>query len=654
MKGVEFDSRKVKPGDIFVAIRGGKFDGHDFIEEAVKNGAVKIYGERNLHCPNYFKVKDSREKLGELASKFYGEPSKKLKLIGVTGTKGKTTTCHLIAHILTKLGQKTKLISTITVSGFHTTTPDAVFLHKLLKEAVDEGCRYAVIEVSSHGIDQKRIAGASFDVTVLTNIAPEHLDYHKTFEMYKKIKTSFLNSGKIKVVSPKDTDINILPGKFNNLNAETAVKVVEKLGFDRKKAEKALQSFELPEGRLEEIKNDLGYKIYVDFAHTPDSLQAVLTYLRGITRGKLIVVFGSAGERDPYKRPKMGKVASKLSEIIILTAEDPRTEDVNDIIKQIKSGIPKNYKAVYSIPDRKKAIKFAIKIAKKGDTIAILGKGHEKSMNMNGGKELPWSDQTAVAEVLNNTESSERLDCNNYAAVVLGAGQGTRMKSDLPKVLHELGGKPLIKYILDTLSDVGIKNVVVVVGYKSGEVIKALGSEYTYATQEEQKGNAHAVLQAKALLENGPKNVLIFQGDDSFLFTPALIRTIQMEHEKKSATITFLTCDDSPDFPESFWFVESKRGNVISSVHEGRGQDTHPKMLISTYLFDAKWLWDHVGQLRQTSLTQKEIQLPGLVQLAISEKKTVVGINIKYGIDWFGVNTPAELLRAKKIINKKK
>ena len=400
MKGIEFDSRKVKPGYTFVAIRGLTYDGHDYIPEAIKNGAVEIYGERSLNYPNYFKVTDSRQKLGELVSEFYGYPSKKLKLIGVTGTKGKTTTCHLIHHILTKLGKKAGLITSITMGGYHITSPDVITFHRLLRKMVDDGCKYGVIEVSSHAIDQKRIAGVKFAVGVLTNIAPEHLDYHKTFAEYKRVKYSFINNCRVKIVAKTNTDINLLPGRFNNLNAQVAVDTVVALGYNKQQALEALHSFELPEGRLDEIKNDLGFKIYIDFAHTPDSLEAVLGYLKSVTPGRLISVFGSAGERDPYKRPKMGKIAAEFSDIIILTAEDPRTEDVNDIIRQIKSGISKKYKTVYDIPDRKKAIKYAIKIAKKGDTIAVLGKGHEKSMNMDGKTETPWSDQEVVKKLL--------------------------------------------------------------------------------------------------------------------------------------------------------------------------------------------------------------------------------------------------------------
>jgi UDP-N-acetylmuramoyl-L-alanyl-D-glutamate--2,6-diaminopimelate ligase len=398
--GITADSREVKRNFVFVAVRGKTNDGHQFIESAIKNGATAIIGEEDLNYPNYVKVEDSREVWGELASEFYSRPSDKLKIIGVTGTKGKTTTVHLIHYILTKLGKKAGLISSISVPGLHVTSPDPIFLQKTLKEFVDRGYEFAVIEVSSHGIDQKRIAGVKFDVGVLTNIAPEHLDYHKTFAEYKRVKMSFIESCKMKVISPKSTDIKILPGEFNNINAETAVEVVEKLGFGRKEALEALKSFKLPEGRLEEIENNLGIKIFVDFAHTPDSLEAVLKYLRTQTSKKLIIVFGCAGERDTYKRSKMGKIASDLADKVILTAEDPRSEKVEDIIGQIKSGITQKKAEIYEEPDRRKAIKLAIDWTKRGDLVGIFGKGHEKSINLDGFHEIPWSDQKIVREYI--------------------------------------------------------------------------------------------------------------------------------------------------------------------------------------------------------------------------------------------------------------
>jgi len=211
---------------------------------------------------------------------------------------------------------------------------------------------------------------------------------------------SFINSAKHKVIAPKETDLNILPGKFNNLNIEAALSAVEALGINRDDAIKTIYSFKLPKGRLEEIKNDKGFRIFIDFAHTPESLESVLTYLRTLTKRKLIAVFGSAGERDTYKRPKMGKVAGDIADEIILTAEDPRTEEVTDIIDQIKSGIENIKVKVYEEPDRRRAIKMALSIAGKGDLVGIFGKGHEKSMNLDGKSEIPWSDKEVVREYI--------------------------------------------------------------------------------------------------------------------------------------------------------------------------------------------------------------------------------------------------------------
>jgi len=239
-----------------------------------------------------------------------------------------------------------------------------------------------------------------FDIGVLTNIAPEHLDYHKTFEEYQKIKKTFIKSCKQKIVAPKKTNLHILPGKFNNLDAEAAIGAVKMLGISRKDAIVSLSSFELPEGRLMRINNNLGIHIYIDFAHTPESLEAVLKYLRTKTKGRLISVFGCAGERDPYKRPKMGKIASKISDEVILTAEDPRSEEVEKIITNIRAGMDEKFKNVNEIPDREEAIKFAIKMANKGDLVAILGKGHEKSMNLDGIHETPWSDKKVVEKII--------------------------------------------------------------------------------------------------------------------------------------------------------------------------------------------------------------------------------------------------------------
>lgn len=413
ISGIAADSRDVQKGFAFVATKGITHDGHDYIEEAWKKGAKVVYGERDdkefkSKGINYIQVKDSREKLGELASQFYGNPSEKLDVIGVTGTKGKTTTVYIIHHILNELGYKAGMVTSIVAkigdkvydTGAHVTNPDVITLNKFLKEMVDNGCKYAVLEVSSHGIDQKRIAGIKFKASVLTNIAPEHLDYHKTFKEYKRVKMSFVNSTEFKVIAPKSSNLKFLPGEFNNIDAEAAIDLCLKMGMSEEEVFKAIKKFKLPSGRLEEINNRRGIKIFVDFAHTPESLEAALKYLRKITEGRVISVFGSAGERDHLKRPKMGKAASTYSDIVVLTAEDPRTEDVDEIINQIKNGIPNNSCKVFTESDRKKAIQMALDLSKKWDTVAIFGKGHEKTMNLNGKKEIYWSDQEIVRQYL--------------------------------------------------------------------------------------------------------------------------------------------------------------------------------------------------------------------------------------------------------------
>lgn len=443
--GVTDDSRTVGKDFLFCAIKGLHSDGHNFINEALKNGAMTLVVEKVI--PNLpenicvIKVKDTRDALGTISSNFYGNPSKKIKVIGVTGTKGKTTTAYFIYQLLTSLGKRVSLVSSISAkvgkkdfdTGFHVTNPDTISLHSLLQKMLKARCEYAVLEVSSHGIHQKRIAGVSFDISVITNIASEHLDYHKTFKAYRDVKLSFLKIAPMVVLNADDpnfsyltkkigskhkktiyslhkaVDFNIasvplskaLQGDFNISNCLAAVSAVSLCGFDVKKINLAIPSLKLPEGRLEEIKNKKGFKIIVDFAHTPDSLESALKYLRADCKGKLIAVFGAAGERDPFKRPKMGKIASLIADTVILTAEDPRSEDVCDIMLQIKSGAAtKDLPKFFEISDRSRAIKFALSKAEKGDTVGFFGKGHEKSMNLDGKAEIPWSDKEEIRKIL--------------------------------------------------------------------------------------------------------------------------------------------------------------------------------------------------------------------------------------------------------------
>lgn len=368
-----------------------------------------------------------------LANIVYGFPTKKLKVIGITGTDGKTTTTNMIYRILKDSGEKVSMISTINAviggkvydTGFHVTSPDPFTIQKFARDAAIAGDDYLVLEVTSHAIDQYRTWGINFEVVVITNITREHLDYHNTFENYLKTKLSFLKNAKYAVVNEnikgdkiitfglnngdfnqKDLKLKIgIPGDYNIENGLAAVAVAAILGIDPKDAALSLESFVHIAGRMEEVKNNLGLKIIVDFAHTPNGLEQVLKTLKHENTGKLIAVFGAASKRDVTKRPLLGEVAGKYADWIILTAEDPRGENVDSICKQIGQGIEKSGKKLnkdyWIIGDRKQAIKFALKgLTKKGDVVGIFGKGHEISMNLDGKKEIPWSDIEEVKKLI--------------------------------------------------------------------------------------------------------------------------------------------------------------------------------------------------------------------------------------------------------------
>ena len=377
-----------------------------------------------------------------LANIYYRFPSKKLLLIGITGTDGKTTTANVIYQILKAAGKKVSLITSVNAqigerkfdTGFHVTTPDPTEGSKFLRMAVDQGSEYFVMEATSHGLDQNRLAFCNFNVGVLTNITHDHLDYHQTHDEYvkakaklfKKVKWAILNREdesfeKIKkFIDPSKTKIityglkagdftikkfpftTPLPGEYNQHNCLAAAACCHTLGVSTETIKKVLKTVKSIIGRLEKIDYGQGFQVFIDFAHTPNALQNVLSYLKTILppSGRLIAVFGSAGLRDRTKRPKMGETAARLADIIVLTAEDPRTEDVNQIINQIAEGSKSQKAKVHKIPDRQEAINFAVhKLAKKGDIVVITGKGHERSMCF-GKIEYPWSDQQAVKQAL--------------------------------------------------------------------------------------------------------------------------------------------------------------------------------------------------------------------------------------------------------------
>ena len=440
--GITDDSRKVKKNYIFIAVKGIRNDGHDFISDAVKKGAGLVVGEKEikLNIP-YLKVPDSREALGQVAAYFYGNPSNRLKVIGATGTDGKTTTANLIYFMLETAGKKAGLISTLGAkigneevdTGLHVTNPDPISLQKILSEFASKGAEFAVVEVTSHGLDQKRVAGVKFDMGVLTNITHEHLDYHKTFEAYltaksklfSGVRVSVLNKNdssyrKIKPLIPKGIKISEypitlntrlveaikerFPENYNQLNAQAAIAAVREYGVKEKDLLRTIKTFPGLPGRMEEIKGAKEFRIFVDFAHTPNALKSTLFELRKKVggRGKIISVFGSAGERDRVKRPIMGEISGRLADVSVFTAEDPRSEEVEGIIDQIVEGVMKvkGEPKYFRIPERGEAIWFAVnKLAGKGDIVAIFGKGHEKSMAY-GANEYPWSDQEAVKEAL--------------------------------------------------------------------------------------------------------------------------------------------------------------------------------------------------------------------------------------------------------------
>ena len=661
-KGITDDSREAKPGFIFVAVKGKGHDGHDYIPQAVKNGASAIVGERDLSASvqNYIKVSDSKEVVGQLASEFYGNPSQKLKVIGVTGTKGKTTTVHLIHHILTKLGKKAGMLSSISVPGLHVTSPDVVFLHKSLKEFVDKGYEFAVIEVSSHGIDQKRIAGVKFDLAVLTNIAPEHLDYHKTFDEYKRVKMSFIDSAKDKIIAPKDTDINILPGKFNNLNVEAAVMAVAKFGISRDDAIEAARSFKLPFGRLTEVPNSLGFRIFIDFAHTPDSLEAALTYLKSQTKGKLISVFGCAGERDPGKRFKMGRVSAELADFSVLTAEDPRSENIFDILSEMAKGAVSaggtDGKSFIKIPERGEAIVYALSQVKKGDIVGIFGKGHEESMAYSAwdasssaykGFEHPWSDLKTVNNYLNRDSST--------SAIILAAGKGTRMKSELPKILHEICGRPMISYSLQNLRQAGVGEIVAVVSYEKDMVIKEIGGAVKIAVQENPKGGTADSLAAGITEVTDKANtIIVMYGDDTAFYTPETIRKVVKTHTDSGAKLSFVTL--IKDNPHGLGrILRDGNENLIGTVEEKDATEEQrniKEINDGMYVFDKTWLTKNLPSVQKSPITG-EYYIPELIKIAIGQKQKVSVHRLQDSEEWQGINTPEELVKAEDKMEKR-
>lgn len=450
---VQADSRKVEVGSLFVAVRGTAVDGHDYIEGAIRKGASVIVCEEippssdenvDSSAENvvFIRVKDSADALGKLVSSWYGNPSDKLILVGVTGTNGKTTIATLLYGMFRKMGHKVGLLSTVcnyidgeAIPTEHT-TPDPVTLHCLMAQMVEAGCEYAFMEVSSHSIDQKRISGLSFDGGVFTNLTRDHLDYHKTVENYLKAKKKFFDDlpasafaitnaddksglvmlqntaarklayslrtladfkGKILESHFEGTELLIngrevmvqFVGRFNAYNLLAVYGTAVSLGKDPEEVLVVLSSLHSVSGRFQTIQSPLGYTAIVDYAHTPDALTNVLNSIHEVLEGAghIITVVGCGGNRDKGKRPIMAKEAARLSNQVILTSDNPRMEEPDEIIKDMVAGLnPSDMERTLCITDRTQAIKTATMLARKGDVILIAGKGHEDYQDVKGVK----------------------------------------------------------------------------------------------------------------------------------------------------------------------------------------------------------------------------------------------------------------------------
>lgn len=459
IKGVNIDSRKIENGHLFIAMKGTQVDGHKFIDKAIALGATAILLEDMPETledkVTYVQVKSTEEDAGKVATLFYGDPSKKLKLVGVTGTNGKTTIATLLYEMFREFGYKVGLLSTVcnyiddkAIPADHT-TPDPIELNRLLGDMVAEGCEYAFMECSSHAIHQRRISGLDFTGAIFTNLTRDHLDYHKTFENYRNAKKMFFDdlsknafaitnaddkNGMIIVQNTKatiktysikrmaDFRAKILEchfegmyleidgkevgvqfiGKFNVSNLLAVYGAAVMLGKKPEDILVALSTLKSVNGRLEPIQSPEGYTAIVDYAHTPDALENVLAAIHEVLDtkgGHIITVCGAGGHRDKGKRPLMAQEAVKQSDTVILTSDNPRDEDPQAIINDMLAGLDtKQKKKVLNIVDRKEAIRTAAMMAKKGDVILVAGKGHENYQEINGVKHH-FDDHEVIREI---------------------------------------------------------------------------------------------------------------------------------------------------------------------------------------------------------------------------------------------------------------
>ena len=459
INSIDFDSRKISLNDVFVAIRGSVSDGHNYIEKAVNQGAIAViceeFPERIINGVTYIQVKNTNEALAFLANNFYENPSSQLRLVGITGTNGKTTVASLLYQLFKKAGYKVGLLSTVKIlvdeheyKATHT-TPDSLTINHYLNEMVNEGCEFCFMEVSSHGIHQKRTEGLQFEGGVFTNLSHDHLDYHSSFAEYRDVKKAFFDglsksafaltnvddkNGSVMLQNTKarklsyalksyadykaqilesqltglllkinDNEVWVkLIGNFNAYNMLAIYGVAIELGIEKIEALRLLSELVSVAGRFQFIISKSKITAIVDYAHTPDALENVLQTISEIRtkNEQLITVVGCGGDRDKTKRPIMAEVASRMSDKAILTSDNPRTEVPETIIEDMEKGVePQNFKKTVSIVDRKQAIKTACIMANENDIILIAGKGHENYQEINGVRH-DFDDLKIVTELL--------------------------------------------------------------------------------------------------------------------------------------------------------------------------------------------------------------------------------------------------------------
>ena len=465
--GIHFDSRLVQSGDLFAALPGGDFDGHAFIPGAIERGAAAVLCERDLGLPvPALIVDDARASLAPVAAAFYGHPSRELTMIGLTGTDGKTTTSYLVDGILREAGRTTGMIGTVAirlgpdneVHLAHQTTPESSLVQAYLRAMVESGVDTAILEATSHGLAQHRLDGTTFDIAGVTNITHEHLEYHKTIDAYRRAKaillervaaskgTAVLNAddegaraiarfagdaeivwftmeGAVAQIAASDVEVRgngstftlhlhgetariALPliGAFNVANALCAAGICYAAGVDLATIARALEHAQGVPGRMNRLALGQSFDVVVDYAHTPDSLHKILSLLRSLYPGnRLIVVTGSAGERDPTKRPLQGAVCATMADVSIFTSEDPRNEDPDAIIRAIATGAEDAGgvagQTFHELTDRREAIASAFALASPGDCVLLAGKGHETSIIW-GYEHIPWDEAAVATELL--------------------------------------------------------------------------------------------------------------------------------------------------------------------------------------------------------------------------------------------------------------